>query len=100
VFGWLALLARSDWWYPALETAFVPESYQLDNQSRLANSDNDPIFNPNVNRDPSLPYIPLSKRVPAVLSTIEVLKYYDGKVQGEHRIMQIQPAGSTSPWAS
>ncbi|MFF5148075.1 hypothetical protein ACFY6U_51680 [Streptomyces sp. NPDC013157] len=86
------------WWYPILETAFVPESMLLDNQSRRENADSDPSFDPNVGRDLSLPYIPLSKPVPAVLSTAEVYRFFDGRIQGEHRLMQIQPAGSTSPW--
>jgi len=88
------------WWYPILETAFVPESMLLDNQSRHENADSDPNFNPNVGRDPALPVIPLSRPVPAVLSTVEVFRFYDDKIQGEHRLMQIQPVGSTSPWSA
>ena len=85
------------WWTPILETAFVPASMLLDMQ--LRENTGNPEFNANAGRDPSLPYVPISKRVPAVLSTIEVVRYFGGVIQGEHRIMQIQPAGSVSPWA-
>jgi hypothetical protein len=86
------------WWYPQLQTAFVPLAMELDNQWRHERADTDPNFNANVGRDPALPYIPLSEPVPSVLATVEVFKYFDGKFQGEHRLMQIQPVGSTSPW--
>lgn len=84
------------WWTPILETAFVPASMLQDMKLR-ENTDN-PEFNANAGRDPALPYIPISKCIPGVLSTIEIIKFHDEKIQGEHRVMQIQPAGSVSPW--
>ena len=85
------------WWFPSLEAAFVPGSFETD--MKLRESADNPEYDANVGRDPSLPYVPISRRIPAVLSTIEIVKFYDDKIQGEHRLMQIQPAGSISPWA-
>jgi hypothetical protein len=43
-------------------------------------------------------YVPVSRSWPAVLATTEMVKFYGGKIQGQHRLMEMQPVGSGSPW--
>jgi hypothetical protein len=45
-------------------------------------------------------YTPVTRPVPAVENVVELWKFTGGEVQGTHRLMQLQPVGSLSPWVA
>ncbi|MCL1896580.1 MAG: hypothetical protein FWG03_08540 [Clostridiales bacterium] len=38
------------------------------------------------------------RTTPAVLETVEIMRYHSGKIQASHRLMQMQGVGACSPW--
>ena len=77
------------------ETTFVPTAMNSE-WVHLPAKMHDP--NP-AGLDPSQQsYVPVSRSWPTVVYTTEVLKYYGGKVHGEHRLEEMQPVGSGSLW--
>lgn len=53
-------------------------------------------------RDPntadSKPFVPVLKKMESTMAVAEMTRFYDGKVQGVQRYMNMQPVGGDSPW--
>jgi hypothetical protein len=80
---------------PGNETTFVPDAMKSEWMNLPAK-----MHDPNASDSGSdqKSYTPVSRSWPAVLATTEMVKFYGGKIQGQHRLMEMQPVGSGSPW--
>jgi hypothetical protein len=80
---------------PGAETTFVPDAMKTAWMNLPAK-----MHDPNsAGSGPGQKtYVPVSRSWPAVLATSEMVKFHGGKIQGQHRLMQMQPVGSGSPW--
>jgi hypothetical protein len=80
---------------PGDETTFVPDAMKSEWLNLPAK-----MHDPNSSDlDPSKQsYVPVSRSWPAVLATTEIIKFYGNKIQGQLRLMEMQPVGSGSPW--
>jgi hypothetical protein len=80
---------------PGNETTFVPDAMKSEWMNLPAKM-HDPNSADSGSGEKS--YVPVSRSWPAVLATTEMVKFYGGKIQGQHRLMEMQPVGSGSPW--
>ena len=80
---------------PGAETTFVPDAMKTE-WMNLPGKMHDPNSGEAAAGQKS--YVPVSRSWPAVLATTEMVKFYGGKIQGQHRLMEMQPVGSGSPW--
>ncbi|NDL62082.1 hypothetical protein [Acerihabitans arboris] len=84
---------------PGLESTFVPGDSSA-GWTHLPKDIHDPNGTPrqSLHTHGSLPYVPVLTSMPATMQTVEVVKYYGGKIEGVQRYMHMQPAGSGSVW--
>ncbi|PWC24053.1 hypothetical protein [Brenneria nigrifluens] len=84
---------------PGLESTFVPADSSA-GWKRLPADIHDPNGTPRQSRHKhgDLPYVPVLKTMPASMQTVEVVKFYGGKIEGVQRYMHMQSVGSGSVW--
>ncbi|WP_221800913.1 hypothetical protein [Oceanobacter mangrovi] len=74
------------------ESTFVPTEIK-DGFENLPAEMRDP------NKAGSTSFVPVLKQMESTMAVAEMTRFYDGKVQGVQRYMNMQPIGGNSPWS-